>query len=63
MTLKQWLKDTGTRQADLADAIGVAQSYIAQISANGTASLSVALAIHKFTKGKVSMRSLEKVGS
>ena len=60
MNLKKWLKKTGTKQEDIAEAIGKSQSYIAKVSANGTASLDVALAIHDFTNGEVDMRDLAK---
>lgn len=60
MTLLDWLKENGTTQTELAEAIGKTQGYVAQIVKSGTASLDVALAIHDFTSGKVEVRTLQK---
>jgi DNA-binding XRE family transcriptional regulator len=52
--LRTYLEETGTRQSDFADLIGVTQATVSKIAEGGlTPSLKVAAAIEAATKGKV----------
>lgn len=53
MKLAEWIKQAGTTQQALADAIDFSQGRIAQIIAGEKASPELAIAIHRFTGGAV----------
>ena len=52
--LRDWRKQAGMTQSQFAKELGMKQSNFSKLEANGTASLSVALKIKKYTNGQIS---------
>ncbi len=60
MKLADWLKRTGTTQADFAKATGVSQGRISQIVKGEAPSLDLAMKIESMTRGKVRIGDLAR---